>query len=608
MRKHKLLILFVAVLLCASMLLTACGDSTGNVPGPEPTPDETPEEPKLPELLSYFVIDPTTNEDYIVGKDFTKVERIDGDVIWVETPDGKELMATVSDEVDHFNKDVIKVNLYRNDQIILTCETSYVLSDGVEKYVDMYFEDGILVFEVKVWDSEDGTLTYERTYYSYSETASPTKLYGGSDVEVYKVIGNLTVVIGNETVRWYSTSGSKVFEMTRDFYDTNGFSDAREYDGYLYFGGSRFIYVYDRDGKCIIEYRCAADCEYFDWYILDNGNIVLQEENRVLDLSAEAKFNYVDEYTGERYNVVTKIINYKTGAVTEKPEVDFFIYNLESNTDAKKYGTEFSFELVEGKQNQAVVYGFDKDGTDDNGKYVVIDNDLKIEFVFPVRDANVRIDSLAYNAYAVGDKYIVFDYYYGDSSVECVVDYYGNVVKTAPDIYYVTDKYIICRDAVYDLDFNLIYLSYENGVYFDGVIGDKVIAGKDANHDGEFDAYLVDPISGELTLVYDNINSAYCEFGDNYYVLFEYCDDCKAHYEDCELGACDSDICVYDLECYEVDCASCMHRLYSANGTLLLETSKGCIYVEEYNNTLVACVESWDYALNEWVEYYFAIK
>jgi len=610
MRKHKLLFMFVAVLLCVSMLLTACGDETGNEPpAPDPTPDETPEEPRLPELLSYFVIDPTKSDYYVESKEFTTVEEIDGDVIWVETPDGTELMAAISDEVDHFNNDVIEVDLYRNGEVILTCTETYSLSDKVEKSVNMYFENGVLIFEVRTLDLEDYTVTYKRSYYQYSETEKPTKLYDGNDVVEYKVVGNLTVVVGEETVKWYGTSNNVVFEMSTDFYRANGFDEGYEYDGYLYFGSSNSLYIYNPDGTCVAEYHSPANSEDVHFAVLNNGNIVIQEELVVLDDSAEAVYNFV--YDDTRYLVKTYIMDYKTGTLTEKADVDFIVVELESAKDAERYGTSFSFELVDGKQNQAIVWGFDKDGLDDNGQYVVIDNDLKIEYVFPIRTSNYDVYELAEDAFAISDKYFVTRLMSGTDEEDYVFDLYGNPISRI-NVEAVTDEFIFVYNAVCDLDLNVIYVMSDNGVYPDpnGLydLGGKFLASTDTNYDEYYDEVVIDPVSGEVTVLANFIDAVLCDAGDSYYVLLEYCDACKAHYDECDLDDCEDDYCVFGLDCDEIECESCVHSLYSASGKLLFTTSSGCIDVETHNNSLVIYLESYNVATDEYEEYYFLVK
>ncbi len=604
MKKHKLLFLFVVVSLCVSMLLTGCDSPSVD----DPTPDETPEAPNLPDLLSYFVIDPTDNEYYVENKLFTNAEAIEGDIMWVKTPDGTELMATVNEDVDHFNNDVIKVKLYRDSVVLFEFpEVSYSLSENVEKDVNLYFENGILVFEVESLDYDTYEITYTRSYYQYSETAAPTKLYDGTDVVEYKVIGNLTVVVGTEVVRWYGSSSQTVFEMSTDFYNENGFNYGYEYDGYLYFEGYDCLYIYDKDGMCVVEYKSPANSRWHCFEFLNNGNVVIQEDLVVLDTSAEADFNYIYD-GGSRVKTVTYILDYKTGALTDKTaSVNFWISDFESAYDAEKYGTDFSFELVEGKQNQAVITRFDKDGDDDNSQYVVIDNDLNVEFVFPITEPNLDIDSLAYGAYAISDKYIVASLFGQYSSVKHVFDYYGNVVKRAPLINYISDKYIVCDDAVYDLDFNLIYLASENNLDFEGFINNKILVESDFNHDEQTDTALLDPASGELNVLGDNLNARVCDTGDNYYVLYEYCDQCKAHYDECDRDYCDDRYCSYGYECDKRECNSCMHSIYNAEGTLLLQSSNGCIGVEEHNNSLYVTISRYAYMNQEYVENNFVI-
>lgn len=596
MKKHKLLFMFVAILLCASVVLTACGDTGDTTPPTPPTPpNEIPEEPMLPDLLSYFVIDSKLSYHYTENEYFTKAEEIEGDVIWVEAPDGTELMATEDREVDHFNNEVITVELYRNGEVILTCTESYLLSEKVEKSVNMYFDDGVLVFEVETKDLEEHETHYSREYYTYSATEKPVKLYDGEDVESYKKIGNLTVVVGRETVKWYGAGSAIVFEMTRDFYNEYGFSSGYEYDGYLYFtgyaDGVEVLYIFDQDGKCIVEYKAPRNCYETSYAYLNNGNIVIQQQIEVEDGSAEAVFNFY-EY-GQRYLVKTYIMDYKTGALTEKTDVDFFIEELQSASDAERYGLEFSFGLAEGKENQALIVGFDKDGYDENGKYVVINNDLTVEYVFPIDDANVRAEELAWYSYAIADKYILIDQLTSSEYSSYLFDYYGNAVAPVNEEIQFTDKYIFTEYAVYDYNLNLVYrVSDANGAESIAIVDNKLVVTADSNCDGYPEIAVLDPANGKLTVIADGLDGVFCDGGDNYYVVLEFCDFCKAHHSECEYEDCDSRYCTYDVECEFHRCETCLHKVYSVNGTLLLQSSAtlGCPKVEEHSNSLYVTV------------------
>ena len=578
MKKRKLLFLLIAVL-CFAMLLVSCNEPE------EPNPDPDPEEIVTKhEMLNWFVLDPET--DY---KLYTSVTQIENNVSESERID-ESFEYAVREEVDKYNQLVKTLTVYKNGEAVITKEVKVEFLGDVDKWFSVSVDEDYIAIKVHFESEDDDNEadgTYELSLYKLSETGSVA--YQRSGIVDFEKVGNALFVKTKNVVEWVSENGTVIFSASRDVYESyHSGADAGsngEYNGYVYWMNSQKVNVYSPAGASTVEYVLTPGASYLKAFILNNGNVAIQEYT-ALDDYAE-KYDTLND-KGDKTKVVTKIINYQTGEATVLENVNFMIENLESSYDGED--SYFPFSLAEGKDNQAVIFYMDKTNGSDltNYAYVAIDNNLAVQYTVPIKAPNfdyflafeygmiIPVDEERYAAVlTVGNGFAFY-----------LFDLDGNpLVKVPVESSVATEDYIITDYAVYDWNMRLVYSFDENKVVYDDLIGDRIVVAKDGNYDGYDEYYFLDPATGALTLIADGLTSELCYWGYNCYVVSEYCEKCLNHFKTCEEDDCD------DCEDYCGDCYDCKHTLYNAEGTALI-VSRGCMYVYE-NEKGQAIVETY---------------
>ena len=174
----------------------------------------------------------------------------------------------------------------------------------------------------------------------------------------------------------------------------------------------------------------------------------------------------------------------------------------------------------------------------------------------------------------------------GDDYEQYIFDLDGNALVRVTEVSFTKD-YLISENAVYDWNMNLVYDFDINKVYWDYVIiGDRIVVSKDANYDGYYESYFLDPATGALTAIDDGLTTELVDGGwNNYYIVGEYCDACIAHINNCDSA--DGDCCDYCAPC-----GNCKLTLYNVNGTVLITARGGFeIYDEGPDGQLVVVTE-----------------
>jgi hypothetical protein len=572
------------------VILTAC------------TPDEEPEVPEVPgeeieekhEMLNWFVLEPDTEWGEKVFSSVTQMEsNVQGNYP-TYLDDGFHYV--VQESINKYNELVKTLTVYKDGAAIITKEAKvdYQPKEQLESkdfYVEID-EDYIAIYVyVESEEKEELDETFELDLYKVSDTGSV--LFHRTALKDFGKTGSALYVKTADKVEWVSENGTVIFSAPVDVYesyfDDNDYEEDRitvrsnaEYDGYVYWLGDSRITVYAPGGVASLDYNVPASVDYAYRYVLNDGNIVVQEFT-YLDKWAE---KYDTIYDGEKASVETKIINYKTGAVTVLENVDFIIADLESRYNYDAEESYFPFGVANGKDNQAVIIPMDKakEPSFSNCQYVSIDNALTVKYTVPVKELNFAVE----DAFWYGDMVVVSEDRYvaslivGDETVDYFFDLDGNALANVDEVESSVKDYLITESAVYDWNMKLVYNFDYNKVEWCGVIGDNIVVAKDANFDGYAEKYFLDPATSALTAIDDGLNTQLLEaeygiYSQNYYVVVEYCDACIAH-----LGNCDS-VEGCDEYCdYEAPCQNCKCVLYNVNGEALL-TARGLMYVENYD-------------------------
>ena len=583
MKKRKLLFLLIAVL-CFAMLLVSCDEPED--PNPDPDPEEIVTKH---EMLNWFVLDSEMGDTKVYSSvtQLGQIKEVGDDYTELPTYVDDSFSYVVRAEVDKYNQLVKTLTVYKNGEAVITKEAKVEYQGDVDKSFSVTVDEDYVAVKVLFSsvdeDDEDANGTYELDVYKISDTGSV--LYHRTGIIDFGTVGNALFVKTKDVVEWVSEGGTVIFSASRDVYDTyfsneSAGSDA-EYNGYVYWMNNEGVNVYAPAGASSVEYVRTPGAESLEAFVLNNGNVLIQEFT-ALDKWAT---DYDTIWNGEKTLVATKIINYQTGEVTVVENVDFVIYCLESVYNSED--SIFPLALAEGKDNQAYIVYMDKTAEPGTSgfAYVAIDNNAAVQYTFPVKAPNFAYELVVEGGLLVPvteDIYIA-PVYVGNDVVFYFFDLDGNPTIALGNIEsfigasFMTEDYIITRYAVYDWNMRLVYDFNENGIEWDGeVIGDKIVVEKDENYDEYPEWYFLDPATGALTLIADCLSSELCDYSYDYYVVSEYCEECLNHLKTCDDDNCDD--CYYCGDCY-----NCKHTLYNAEGTALL-VSRGCMDVQKTEN------------------------
>ena len=275
-----------------------------------------------------------------------------------------------------------------------------------------------------------------------------------------------------------------------------------EYQGYIYAWDNFGIQIFNRSGMCCAEYKAEKDTN-LAFYVLDNGNVLIQGSK------------IVDEFTpcdyvifGIRVDVTNYIMTFTDGTMKEI-ELDFIVEDLENAYDED---CDMPFELAAGRNNQAVIYKISAEKVAIDPEYVVLDNELNIEYTLKTPTAGVDI----YSAYALNANYYVATVYVGGAERSYIFDLDGNVVSAYANDEGVNTKYIITNNAIYDYNMNLVYDYAANGYGLEGfdTASDNVFLSKFNYETGATETWLFNSKATAPVLLTDEIDTEF--FGAAY--------------------------------------------------------------------------------------------
>lgn len=448
MKKRKLFFLLTAIA-CLAMPLGACEDEQASQ-----------QETQTYELTKYLAAEDEQ-------KSYSKVSKIDGEVESYDYEHNLAVVRTKELESDNVVKERVKVYDLVSGETVYEDYVSNSLSEAYpHKALTVTLEYPIICVteETTTYSTTSGyDYDYEYSYYRAKKNSGSLKSYLDEPAGSVQKSGNLYSIEIDGTLYWLNEDAEivrKMDETVASTYDIEFDFFKGAYNDYLYaweFGEMyRRIQVFNTEGVCCAQYAFANNAVPMSSlfggevaYILNNGNVFTQE---VLLLEADAT-EYDFTMLGNKYDVSSKIIDYKTGAVKEV-DLNFLVVNFES-AHTPAYTSEgddaFAFALAEGKQNQARIMHFANGGLAQEGKYVVLDNELNVEYAFKNVDKVVEVNE------ATADYYKA-DAVVGNQEVERLYDYDGNVICTLPyNIKALAGNLILTDTAIYDMQMNLVY-------------------------------------------------------------------------------------------------------------------------------------------------------
>ena len=435
------------------------------------------------EIRDYLVLD-------VDGADpLSEITRLDGEVTAFDEENG--LLTLKTTDLDRYNNvvETYKVydvntgevifeqsvsNLYQGlakDRKTLSVTVKYPTICVSEGYYSVD-DDSVMKYNVKLLAAKKGgDVLYEATALVADEVANYS-------VREYQN-GLVKVTLGSQT-SWMDRD-MKVIRSVPAIAE-NGYSGSfnAEYQGYLYAWNSTMLKVFNRAGLCSGEYYLEHEGK-LNVKVLDNGNVLIQDAE------------IVDEYTpcsfvidNVRYAVKSYVMNFVTGE-TKEVALDFIVSSIET-AYADEYVTSngrFPFELAVGRDNQAYIYRFANGVVAPVSEYVVMNNDLQIEYTVKNDTAGVTF----VNAGVINSNYYYATVKSGAVEQKCVFDLDGNAVGVVNGD--VADGFIVTDNKILDFKLNVVLDLAANG-YDAQVKGDTIYLTKYNYVSGATETFVFD--------------------------------------------------------------------------------------------------------------------
>ncbi len=470
MKKRKLLLLTAAIL-CLLMALTACGK----------------EDPSGDSILDFFA--PDVEPETLLSE----VTHIDGKVVAYD--EEHNLIAIEGQwSSDPEMKSIYVYNFSNGDIEQEYCySTSAYSDDGTYRYsIELDYPMFCVTRTTYGTDSDQNpTETYEYTYFRLTENNDATSVASyikeednrGFSVET---VNGLYVCEVNGKVYWINSD----LKVLREFntISTEGYylpEFYAEYKGYLYTHEfdmvSRRIQIFNKEGVCQVLYSHPNNAGLARVFVLNDGNVFIQEKLIVEDGEEYDLRQLSGGENGAEYvklKVVSKILNFKTGEVTEL-DLDFQVDYLRSAYDMKSesYGETM---IAETRNNVASITRFANGSLASVSSTVILDNEMNIEYTMPNVGINTKYTYIFENGnYIIGESLAGEDRFY-------LYDEYGKQLTTLPESFHpeggVFGNYIVAGSVIYDYSMNKLYdletssvaLNYNGDIQYLFTLGDKL--------------------------------------------------------------------------------------------------------------------------------------
>ncbi len=474
MKKGKLLFLLIAVL-SLMLLLVACD----NKKEPEDTTDtsesaesseqsgETQQEEVKHELHDYFDL----SKEEVPA--FTKVTQLKGEIVDVDYENNLIALKTQDLNVKNEVVDTITVYDYITEEVIRERSVSNLLGETRrEKRVDLQVKIDYPIIQVQeIRYSEDSdNPNYSIDYYFAKKDGSLIRQTNKPNYEKTVYQNGLVAIDMGEDTLWIDRNMEIV--RTAASVAANGYNIECfncEYQGYLYAWDDSRVQVFNLDGFCSGDYEIEHD-GMLNVNVLDNGNVLIQDIEIV-----DSYEPYEFKAYGSCAVMKSYVMNFVDGSLKEV-ELDYIVDSIGTRY-AERYGDEydqrggrFPFALAAGKENQAIIYRVANGKIAVDEEYVVMNNDLTIEYTVE----NTVAGREFYLAQAITKNLYAMPVLEGGTYQSYIFDLDGNMIAPIGDFFDVTDKYIVTDYVVYDHNMKAVF-DNSNGdfddVYVDEALG-----------------------------------------------------------------------------------------------------------------------------------------
>ena len=529
MKQGKLLIL-LAALLCLTMLITACTDagvpddsvttpdtSSDSTDASEGSEEITEEEETLPEAVKHEVHDWFVLMDKDGPENLSDISRIEGEVIHRDL--NHNLVVIRDRDLDSYNNIITKLSVYN----VLTGET-LVKAEAASPYNCQVEEDEVtlditiqypVICVMKSYYVDDEAVFDADFYLAKADTNNRIHSIQEADADLVSSIfaledlsnGLVKATLGDQIV-WID-GGLDIIRTVPTITENGYTADFHgEYMGCLYTLNDDYVRVFNRQGLCSAEYllKDVVNSE-LDSFILDNGNVLIHEFTYAKDHEA-----YDFAIGGDRITVKSYVLDFDEGTLTEV-DLDFVVSGLQTAYGDTDNGN-FDMKLAIGLDNQAYIHRFANGNINTYPEYVVLSNDLKVEYTLQNTTLGVDMSTLSvvdnyhYSAYVdagVGAGYYVFD-----------LD--GNLVAYDVDGY-LTGGYQKVNNYFYNGAGELVFDATAENYTVYGTAEHMVFLRRRNTATGGYEAFLYNLQTKKMVQLCDGIDTRIWDLGQGYYTI-----------------------------------------------------------------------------------------
>ena len=481
--KRKNLIAITSLLLSAMLLLVSCGDETTDAPQQdEPTRDI-----------------PTAFESYFDTSFVSDVEslkealRYDGEFVSAYKGDDCTLLLIKESRIDELNRvcETFKIYNVEKGEIITPVGNVFervgeIPENDSSSNLDKQINEVRIGFEEiselpLVWvgttvrekideeaKKEDDNIVGD--YITVSDTFVLYDIYGNEVTEYTEA----EIYITNPKVDRYNNDIRLELGKTVAVFDGTSYKLLNTFDGesdiiyssydyvnesYYYYGSdSSVIKVYNKENTLVYS-RAVSD--KFDYFVLNNGNILLQQHVPVI---GEGTGDY---FRDDLYiNLRTFIIDVVSGKEVEL-DTNLVVLDLYTEHDLERY----DYPVTENTKNLVVAYDIEKEQiSSEKMKLIVCDNDFNVimatEEAYPIQTNPLEFESLYGGYFALGLSSV---------ADRVIISPEGETVSFLREGLDIRDGFIVSNEAIYDYNLETLYSFKENEVMLVTTVGNSVI-------------------------------------------------------------------------------------------------------------------------------------
>jgi hypothetical protein len=269
--------------------------------------------------------------------------------------------------------------------------------------------------------------------------------------------------------------------------------------------------VFNHSGVVSAKYSVGQKDTYIKCFVLDDGNVLVQE---FTDVGAYNSCDFA--LNGTRYTMKSMIVNAVTGTVTDI-ELDLVIGYLESEYEQECAWYTPALKLANGRDNLVVAYNVANGSVSAYASICVMDNTGKI--VYTVKNDTFGVD-FQHGIQYIGREMYIATMNTNGYSWDAIFDIDGNFISAYnSDVASITDKYIVSNTAIYAYDMGLVYDFAADGYSSAMVMGNQVYLVKTNYVSGNIEVYRYVGL-GQAELFSADVESEFCYADNDFFILY----------------------------------------------------------------------------------------